>query len=325
MSGSAPQPISIPADVTVGVLTGGLSRERDRSLLSGRTVAGALTAVGYQVRVVDTAEPDLPAQLHGVDLAFLAIAGRHAEDGKLQGFLETVGLPYTGSGVLASALAMHKPAAKTIVAAAGIPVLPHTLVDSAEEPAIEAKEIVDRLGCPAIVKPVSEGGSIDVAVAHTAGQLADLLAQLRSDDQQLLAEPFVVGAAVTVGVLEVDGALVALPALETTGAAGFYDFAAKRDAALRSYRCPAQQDDAITAALADGARRAHQALGCSGYSRSDFIVASDGAVWWLEANTLPGLSRTGNLATMAAVGGTSYERLVIHILATAARSSRYLP
>jgi len=325
MSTSTAPPARAPADVTVGVLTGGRSRERDRSLLSGRTVTETLTAVGYQVLVIDTAEPDFPAHLHGIDVAFLAIAGRHAEDGKLQGFLETVGVPHTGSGVLASALAMHKPAAKTIAAAAGVPVLPHTLVDPTREPTVEAKEIIDHLGCPVLVKPVSEGGSIDIAVAHTAGQLADQLAQRRGHDQQLLAEPFVAGTAVTVGVLDVDGVLVALPALETTGAAGFYDFAAKRDAALRSYRCPARLDDAVTVVLADGARRAHQALGCSGYSRSDFIVAREGGTWWLEANTLPGLSHTGNLATMAAAGGMSYERLVIHILATAARTSRYLP
>src|SRR5262249_47551646 len=160
------------------------------------------------------------------------IAGQWAEDGKLQGYLETVGLPYTGSGVLASALAMHKPTAKAIVNAAGIPVLPHVRVDAACDADQEAKEILKRLGAPIIVKPEGEGGSVDIAVAHDHGELADLLTTLHHADQQLLVEPFITGLAVTVGVLESTDTLLPLPVLETATVGEFYDYTAKRDPTL---------------------------------------------------------------------------------------------
>jgi D-alanine-D-alanine ligase len=147
--------------VRVGVVTGGRSRERDRSLLSGQAVAEALTALGHHVRVIDPAEPGLIEALAQVDVAFLAIAGRYAEDGKLQGLLETLGIPYTGSGVLASALGMHKPSAKAMVAAAGVPVLEHECLDpdDARDATVMAAAIMERLGGPVIVKPAGEGGS----------------------------------------------------------------------------------------------------------------------------------------------------------------------
>jgi D-alanine-D-alanine ligase len=314
-----------PTEALIGVLTGGRSRERDRSLLSGRTAAGALTALGYRVHVVDTADPAFPDDVQEVDVAFLAIAGRWAEDGKLQGYLETIGLPYTGSGVLASAMAMHKPAAKAIVHAAGVPVLPYIRVDVARDADVEAKEILDRLSAPVMVKPEGEGGSIDMAVAHNHVELADLLTALRRADQRLLVEPFVTGPAVTVGVLDTGDELVALPVLETATVGEFYDYTAKRDPELHTYHCPANLPAAVAAFCADAACRAHQALGCSGYSRSDLVIGHDGQVFWLEANTLPGLSRGGNLATMAAAAGIPYTQLVARILATATTAGRYRP
>jgi D-alanine-D-alanine ligase len=311
-----------PPDALIGVLTGGRSRERDRSLLSGHTAAAALTALGYQVRIIDTADPSFRRAVQQVDVAFLAIAGRWAEDGKLQGYLDTTGVPYTGSGVLASALAMHKPAAKIIVHAAGVPVLPHHRIDPTADAEVEARQILSRLGAPVIVKPESEGGSIDIAVAHDPAELAQLLTALRGPDQPLFAEPFVRGQAVTVGVLETAGELVSLPVLATSASDGeFYDYAAKRDSTRHSYQCPADLPPETAAACAHAARHAHRALGCSGYSRSDLVIDHNGQVFWLETNTLPGLSHAGNLATMAGAAGITYDQLVARILTTTTTGS----
>jgi D-alanine-D-alanine ligase len=313
--------------VRVGVVTGGRSRERDRSLLSGQAVAEALTALGHHVRVVDPAEPGLIEALAQVDVAFLAIAGRYAEDGKLQGLLETLGIPYTGSGVLASALGMHKPSAKAMVAAAGVPVLEHECLDpeDAGDVTVTARTIMDRLGGPVIVKPAGEGGSVGVAVAHDPTELVDLIAATQAQDGPLLVEPFVSGPAATVGVLGTSGELVALPVLVVEAAGEFYDHAAKRDPALHVYHCPAPLPAGVADKVGRAAVRAHRALGCWGYSRSDFIIDANGKPWWLEVNTLPGLSRGGNLATMAAAAGIAYEELVSRILATATDQTGYRP
>ena len=170
---------------------------------------------------------------------------------------------------------------------------------------------------PVIHKPRSEGGSIGVQVAHDPGQLARTLASDAGRGEWLI-EPFTADSAVTCGVLQRDGALVTLPPLETVPTtAEFYDYAAKRDAAGHRYVCPAMLPDRVLAEIARSALTAHQALRCSGYSRSDFLVTPDGDVFWLEANTLPGLSRHGNLATMASAAGISYDELVMTILANA--------
>jgi D-alanine-D-alanine ligase len=176
------------------VLTGGRSGERDRSLLSGKTVLESLRRQGHAVTLIDTAASTFTHDAQHIDVAFLAIAGQYAEDGKLQGFLETLGIPYTGSGVLASALAMRKPAAKTIAASAGVPVLPHLLIHPAVSPASAAGRVADGLGLPVIVKPCSEGGSIGISLAKTTRELADLIASLGPGSAEMFAEPFMPGA-----------------------------------------------------------------------------------------------------------------------------------
>ncbi len=319
-----------PAEVLsrrVGVVTGGRSVERDRSLLSGAAVAEALTDLGHTVALIDAADTSLVEAVGTVEVVFLAVAGRYGEDGKLQGFLETIGMPYTGSGVLASALGMHKPSAKAMIASMGVSVLPQSGLDRCEalDAVAVAESLVERLGSHVIVKPAGEGGSVGIAVAHGAPELAALIAAVDTHDGPRLVEPFVSGTAVTVGVLELDGELVALPALAVHVAGEFYDHAAKRDPGLHAYQCPAALPTSVADAVRDQARQAHRALGCWGYSRSDFVLDSDDRPWWLEINTLPGLSRSGNLATMAAAAGVSYQSLVAHILSTADRPTGYQP
>ncbi|WP_435111601.1 D-alanine--D-alanine ligase family protein [Nocardiopsis synnemataformans] len=303
----APSPLLSAPPGPIAVVTGGTSRERDRSLLSGAEVAACLTRHGVPHYLVDPAGPDLTSQLRGACAAFLAIAGQGAEDGRLQGVLDSLGIPYTGSGVMASAVGMHKPTAKIVVAAEGVPVADGELV-SAGNTSFGWED----LGWPVIVKPTSEGGSVGMAIAHSEAELA---AVVSASVEDLLVERLYPGQAVTVGVLEaLDGTLTALPPLEARTTTDFYSYEAKRDPALHTYICPADVPHQISTLLGRYAKSAHRALGCSTYSRSDFMVSEDGTVVWLEVNTLPGLSPTGNLATMANAAGLDYDQLIAHIL-----------
>jgi D-alanine-D-alanine ligase len=317
-SGERKTPVNLPVAELIGLVTGGRSGERDRSLLSAEAAGEALGRQGLKFVRLDPGERDFADRIRDVGVAFLAIAGQWAEDGKLQGLLDSLGVPYTGSGVLASATAMHKPTAKALVAAAGVRVLPHALVCEGDDLA-EVARTFERLGMPVILKPCSEGGSIGVQVLRDPGQLPKVLAEDAGHGEWLI-EPFLVGSAITCGVLQRDGALVTLPPLETVPTtAEFYDYAAKRNPEGHRYLCPAMVPGAVLAEISQSTLAAHLALRCSGYSRSDFLVTPDGDVFWLEANTLPGLSRYGNLATMASAAGISYDELITTILANALR------
>lgn len=318
----------------VAVVTGGWSRERDRSLLSAAAVLASLER--QQIPAVQLQLDDLEfvehIQKHVV--VFLAIAGNYAEDGRLQGFLDTLRIPYNGSGVFASAAAMHKPAAKGLVGLAGVRVAEHVCLGCSASFEQNLEAVCQQLGLPVILKPESEGGSIDLHLVSSVEDLGLALSKMSGNNQpemsgnnqsgmsgknqQIMAERYHHGRSLTVGVLETEhGELVALPALETRTDDGVYTYEAKRRPGRCDYMCPADVPGPVAAQLSDAAEQAHRALGCHGYSRSDFVVTEDGAVFWLEVNTLPGLSRTGNLARMAAAADISHEQLIAHILRTA--------
>ncbi|GAA3500987.1 D-alanine--D-alanine ligase [Streptomyces prasinosporus] len=306
-----------PADIRdpIAVITGGWSREKDRSWLSGNTVAEALSEMGVKTLVLDLADnrDTLLEGLAEASKAFLAIAGRGAEDGRLQGLLETLDIPYTGSGVLASAIGMNKITAKTVVSAAGVRVPRGTRIDPTATAEDESLRVSRMLELPVMVKPVSEGGSIGLQVAPTVDSLAQALIDVA--DGELMAEAFIPGRAVSVGVLEDQlGVVHVLPALEARTPNGIYSYAAKRGDAECDYHCPARVSPDTLADLQRQAAAAHCALYCHSYSRHDFVVGDDGRAWWLEINTLPGLSRAGNLARMALADGIPYELLLTHIL-----------
>ncbi|MEW1551808.1 D-alanine--D-alanine ligase family protein [Streptomyces tsukubensis] len=310
----------------LAVITGGWSTERERALLSGTTVAEALTGIGIEHRVFDLADDPhtLMTGLKESELALLAIAGRGAEDGPLQGLLETAGVRYTGSGVFASAVGMNKTAAKELVSAQGVITPSGTPVRRGQDPDEQAEAIADGFGLPVIVKPVSEGGSIGLALARTAGELADALRVQAG--VSMMVEEYIEGRPVSVGVLErADGTLHVLPPLEAETADGIYSAAAKNRPDLTAYHCPARVSQTVRKELGDAARRAHRALHCRGYSRHDFVVSDSGLPVWLEVNTLPGLSRGGNLARMAEADGISYEQLLAHIVRTARTDRRAQP
>jgi D-alanine-D-alanine ligase len=309
------------------LITGGWSKERDRALLSGRDAEEALRALGMAPRVVDLEgdRDDLYELLRGAGVAFLAIAGRGAEDGRLQGLLETLGVPYTGSGVLASAVSMHKADAKTLVAAAGVVVANGIAVDQAAKPSEEAGFFIGQLGLPVIVKPLNEGGSIGVRIARSRAALKNALED--GAGSALMVESYHEGQSVSVGVLtSAQGAVVRLlPPLETESADVVYSYEAKRGMTECTYYCPARIAPETVAVLHEAALTAHRALDCHSYSRHDFVVPSGGSPVWLEVNTLPGLSRHGNLARMAAADGMAYEELLQHILRGAFVNRRDLP
>ncbi|MBK3639478.1 D-alanine--D-alanine ligase [Streptomyces sp. MBT33] len=299
----------------LAVITGGWSAERERSLLSGQAVLGALHDLGLTADIIDLRDRnELEKRLDGIQTAFLAIAGRGGEDGRLQGYLETRGINYTGSGVLASAVAMHKLRAKTIVESAGVHTLSSTAVDSTPDADDEAARIIRLLGSDVIIKPVNEGCSVGIRLPRGRDELASVLRE--TADSALMAETYYPGRSVSVAVLEDEdtGWVETLPPIEAVTPGRLYTQAAKQGDDECVYHCPATLPSELGLLLRKQAITAHQALGCHSYSRHDFVVTTDDQALWLEANTLPGLSHKGNLAQMAQAANVDYERLISHIL-----------
>lgn len=303
------------------LITGGSGPERRGSLASAVDVAAALDQLGVDTTVCDLDDLD-PSALDKHKFAFLAIHGWYGEDGKRQGLLELAGLPYNGSGVAASAVAMHKPLCNRVAAEAGLAV-PRWVVLTPQR--CDA-ELLACLGGRAFVKPVSGGGSLDAGIVEEVDALRARCDAAVTQGIELLACEHIVGVDISVGIVECDGAPRALPELATRHDAAFHDHAVKHDASRRHHECPSRLDGAVAQALREQALRMYRALGCRGYMRADFIVDAAGRGWFLEVNTLPGLSRAGNLATMAAAAGWTYTELIERILATIPqRCTNYRP
>ena len=309
---------SILLTKTVGVLMGGLSGEREISLLSGGNCLRALQSRGYKAVAIDAVR-DVAQRLdeEGVEVAFLALHGRFGEDGTIQGLLEMMGIPYTGSGVLASALGMNKTAAKKVVRGSGVPTPDYCEVDPEEDTRSAALRVASELGCPAMLKPVEEGSSLGVFKCRHETELFTALAEGRAQFGRLFAERFVAGTEITVGVLERDGGVEALPVLELVPKNDFYDYEAKYTEGLTEFIIPARLSPAVYAESQRVALDAFAAIGCRGYARIDIMVDSEGRPWFIEVNTLPGMTELSDLPAQAAAAGISYEELVETILLTA--------
>jgi len=303
---------------TIGVLMGGLSGEREISLRSGENCARALESRGYHVVRIDAVR-DVAQRLdeNGVEVAFLALHGRYGEDGTIQGLLEVMGIPYTGSGVLASALGMNKISAKKIVRSSGVPT-PDSCEIQVDEPAGEAAaRIEETLGFPVMIKPVDEGSSLGVIKCKDAAELPGFLEKVRSEFGTVFAERFVAGCEITVGVLELDGRLTTLPVLELVPKREFYDYEAKYTRGLTDFILPARLDPVVYERAERLALLAFRAIGCRGYGRVDLMVDAAGVPWFVEVNTLPGMTELSDLPAQAAAAGICYEDLVEAILRTA--------
>ena len=297
---------------------GGLSGEREISFRSGENCLRALVSRGYKAVAIDAVR-DVALRLDeaGVQVAFLALHGRYGEDGTIQGLLEMMGIPYTGSGVLASALGMNKIAAKKVVAGSGV-LTPNYREIGRDETGADAAGCVEReLGLPVMLKPVEEGSSLGVFKCREAHELSACIDQGRAEFGTMFAERFVPGREITVGVLERAGRPEALPILELVPKNDFYDFEAKYTEGLTEFILPARlgataYEDAQRVAL-----NAFDAIGCRGYGRVDMMVDAAGVPWFVEINTLPGMTELSDLPAQASAAGLSYEDLVETILLTA--------
>jgi D-alanine-D-alanine ligase len=295
----------------IGVLMGGLSAEREVSLKSGAAVHQALVAGGYHAVAIDVGR-DLAAVLvrEKVEAAFIALHGRYGEDGCVQGLLELLQIPYTGSGVLASALAMHKLYSKQTFASAGI--LTAAFHHFRRGQQVRLGDLA--FGLPLVVKPVQEGSSVGVSIVREEAQLEAALALAFRHDAEILVEQYIKGQEVQVGILDDRpiGAIEIVPRNE------FYDFEAKYTDGMAEHIFPARLEPALYQKAQQIGMAAHQALGCSGYSRVDLLVTEAGESYVLEVNTLPGMTALSLLPEIAAKGaGLPFEALVQRIIESA--------
>ncbi len=294
----------------VGVIMGGPSAERAVALASGRRVAEALSDRGYPVIAIDWTGTDhnLWSDLRRdrVEVAFVALHGTLGEDGCIQGLLECAGIPYTGSGVLASALAMDKVASRRVFDEASIETPRWTVYEGPAD--------VQRIGLPLVVKPSREGSSVGISIVHHESQLESALQLASRLHGVVLLEEFVAGREIEVAVL--DG--VVLGDVEVRPAGEFYDYAAKYQRTDTQYLVPAPLTAAERQLCHDLARRAHAALGCAGVTRTDLLLAPTGRAVCLEVDTLPGLTDRSLVPKIAEQSGLDFPSLCERILATAA-------
>lgn len=295
----------------IGVLFGGLSAERDVSLKSGSAVYEALCAMGYSAVAIDV-DRNLAAKLaaEAVEVAFIALHGRYGEDGAVQGVLELQGIPYTGSGVLASALAMNKIFAKAVFQAAGLLVAPYRVLRRGETGTAESLGLT----LPVVVKPSQEGSSVGITIVKDPADLAAAIELAFRYDQEILIEQFIAAREIQVGILED----TALGAIEIVPRNEFYDFEAKYTPGMAEHIFPAPLPEALYAAALKIGERAHRALGCSGYSRVDLLVTPEGECYVLEVNTLPGMTELSLFPEIAGGVGISFSALIERILLAAA-------
>lgn len=294
----------------VAVLMGGHSAEREVSLKSGRAVLTALLNKGVDAVGIDTAEGILqPLTRDRFDCVFIALHGRLGEDGVVQGLLEVLGLPYTGSGVLGSALAMDKLRTKQLWQGVGIPTPPWMCL----EETTDFSQVVDKLGLPLVVKPVLEGSSIGVTKVYNREQMSQAWQTASACHSVVIAERFIAGAEYTAAILGTD----ALPLIKLETPRDFYDYTAKYHDNQTVYLCPCGLPAVEEQRLQQLAYQAFQAVGAKGWGRVDVICDQDGQPWFLEVNTIPGMTDHSLVPMAARVAGIDFEELVLKILATA--------
>ncbi len=293
----------------VAVLFGGTSAEREVSLNSGSRVMAALSGQGIDAHAFDPASQPLDA-LKGYDRAFIALHGRHGEDGTIQGALEVMHIPYTGSGVLASALAMDKFRTKLMWQAAGLKIPEYALLNADSD----FDEVEEMLGLPLFVKPAREGSSIGVTKVKARGGLKAAYAEAVKHDPLVIAEKGLMGGEYTVGIIGDE----ALPIIKIEPATDWYDYEAKYNRNDTKYLCPCGLPEAKEMEIRQGALEAFRILGGRGWGRVDFLMDEDGNHYFLEVNTAPGMTDHSLVPMAARVAGLEYPALVRRVLELAA-------
>lgn len=297
----------------VGVLYGGHSAEREVSLMSGRGVHEALRGAGIDAHLFDTGRHTMVDLLNaGFDRVFVALHGRYGEDGTIQGALELMRLPYTGSGPMASSLSMDKIMTKRVWLQHGLPTPGFAvLTDPADLSKAEA------LGWPLMIKPPHEGSTLGITKVEAAPDLKSAYEVAAEFDEEVLAEQFIRGREITVPVLGKGRSAQALPIVEIIAPGGNYDYEHKYISDATQYICPAELDAALSDRIQRLAELAYCSLGCEGWGRADFMLDEDGQPWLLEMNTSPGMTGHSLVPMSARAAGMSYADLCIAILSTA--------
>lgn len=293
----------------VAVLMGGQSAEREVSLKSGAAVLEALLRQGVDAHPVDPT-PEIFTELAaaGYDRAFIILHGRGGEDGVMQGALESLGMPYTGSGVLASALGMDKLRTKRLWLGAGLPTPAYEAVHGDSD----FMAVAQRLGLPLMVKPAREGSSIGMSKIETAGELAGAWSLAARYDREVLAERRIDGTEYTVAIL----GDTALPSIRLETPHQFYDYEAKYQSESTRYHCPSGLSEREESALRELALTAFNTVGCRGWGRVDVMRDGRGGFWLIEVNTLPGMTDHSLVPMAARAAGVGFEELVWRILET---------
>jgi D-alanine-D-alanine ligase len=304
----------------VGVLFGGRSAEREVSLMSGSGVLKALQSKGIDAHAFDPGKQsiaELAAQKF--DRVFIALHGRYGEDGTLQGALEQLGIPYTGSKVMASAIAMDKVMTKRVWLAAGLRTPRFAVLDAQATSKEELRKLPDELGLPLMLKAPHEGSTIGISKVNDRSEVESGFALCAKYDEVVLAEEFIRGRELTVPVLGKGRNARALPIVEIRAPEGNYDYQNKYFSDDTQYLCPAPLDDALTQKIQALAVRAFNALGCEGWARVDFMLrATDNEPFLIELNSSPGMTGHSLVPMAAKAAGISYEDLCVEILRSAA-------
>ncbi|MEO6033316.1 MAG: D-alanine--D-alanine ligase [Burkholderiaceae bacterium] len=312
--------IDVKALGKVAVLMGGSSAEREISLLSGGGVLAALQAQGVDAHAFDPAERDLCQLKHeGFARAFIALHGRHGEDGTVQGALELLGIAYTGSGVMASAIAMDKVMTKRVWTAEGLPTPRHLWLAPERQQREVVVAVPDDLGLQLIVKPPREGSSIGITKVDGHSQMLAAVALALRYDPDVLCEEFIDGEEVTCPVLGDGANAQALPVIRIVAPGGAYDYQNKYFTDIVKYHCPSGLPEAEEREVQRLAVAAYRTLGCRGWGRADLMIrASDRKPFLIEMNTSPGMTGHSLVPMSARAAGLSYEALCLSIVARAA-------
>lgn len=306
---------NLSKDLKIAVLAGGMSSEREVSMRSGRGCYEALKRLGFKNTELVTVDENIAQVLKNghYDIAYNALHGKYGEDGCIQGILEILKIPYTGCGVMASAVCMNKEYTKRLLASTGeIPLVKSVFVRKGEDVFEKTKD----LNYPLITKPVCEGSSFGMTKVNTKAELSDAYNEASKYNNDVLIEEYLTGISATVGVLEKDGVPFATEILELRPKNEWYDYEAKYTKGMTEFILPAEISPEMTKRVKEIAVKAYKTAGCSGVSRIDFLIA-DEIPYVLEINTSPGMTETSDLPAQSAVMGIDYDNLVLLILKSA--------
>ena len=303
------------SDCLIGVLAGGISSERDISIKTGNNIFDSLKRSGYAVSFIDLKDDNAINEIKKIDMAFLALHGRYGEDGSVQGLLELLKIPYTGSGILSSALVMDKILSKKIMIMENIPTPDFIEIDLSSGDADIGRmdaDIRERIGYPIVIKPNAEGSTIGISCIKSGSGLEDAINEAAAYDKNILIEKYIDGRELTVGVVGKEP--VALPMIEIRPESGFFDYEAKYTENMTEYIIPPEMGNSLYKRIQEISLICHKKLSCCGISRIDFILDDNEVPYVLEANTMPGMTSTSLVPMAAAAASIKFDHLIEIIL-----------